>query len=445
MRDVASGPATPEEVRQMVATVRDVCGRLDPNTIGLQAVVEVFDDLVACQRLAGGAVTRMAARYEEAGEWKRNGARSPEDDIGRKTGTGTKRARRKLSTSKRLRKQHRTDDALRNGDVSEDQADEVSDAADASPDSERELLDSAKREPLHQLRKRAAEAKARADRDREATRRRLHGQRCARRWNDADGMGNLLLKLPADEMAEVDAALKAPIDKALADARAAGRFEPLEAYAADVVKDRLIGAGAGAGAAPDPGTSADGSKGTAPARSQAVRPDKKVIVHIDIEALNRGWVEGDERCEIAGVGPVSVSAIQRLMADAHLAVVFEDGVDIRNVTHLGRQVTAHQRTALEARGGVCEFCGSTFRVEIDHVTGWALTHTTTIDDLSLKCWHCHDRKTRLGLRETGPPGNRRFLNPDGTPWRAGPDDERVPPPSDPDDTPVQADLFTAAT
>lgn len=433
---MSGGPTTAAEVIELVATARDVCRRLDPVAVPLDDVADVFDAVVALERLAGGAVTRLAARYDEAGAWKRNGARSPEDDISRKTGTGTGQARRKLRTSKRLRTQRSTDDAVRNGDVSSDQADEVSSGAEASPDSERELLDSAQREPMHQLRKRVADAKARADADREATRRRLHQARCLRRWNDADGMGNLLLRLPADEMAEVDAALKGPIDKRFADARHAGRFEPAEAYAADAVKERLLG-GAGGGAA-DGGVSK---------RSQAVRPDKKVIAVVDLEALNRGRVEDGERCEIAGVGSVSVAAVRRLMSDAALAVVIKDGVDICNVTHLGRRVTAHQRTALEARGGACEFCGSTFRVEIDHVEGWALTHETKIDDLSLKCWHCHDAKTRHGLRETGPPGNRRLLCPDGTPWRAPPDDAAtVPDDPLPDagvrEAAVQDDLFT---
>ncbi len=416
----------------MVAGVRDVCARLEPDALDLDETPAVFDALATCHRLAGGAVTRLASRYEQAGAWKRNGAKSAEDDIGRKTGTGTSRARRKLSTSKRLASQPRTDGALRNGDVSDEQADEVSDAANSSPASEDELLRSARTEPLHQLRKRAAAARARSDRDREATRRRLHAQRCTRRWNDADGMGNLLLKLPADEMAEIDAALKQPIDRAFAEARHAGRFEAPEAYAADVVRDRLLAEHPGAPAANDRST---------PTKSQAVRPDKKVIAIIDVAALNRGHVEGDERCEIAGVGPVAVSAVQRIMSDAFLAVVINDGTDVRNVTHLGRQVTAHQRTALESRGGSCEFCGSTFRVEIDHIEGWALTHTTSVDDLSLKCWHCHDRKTRLGLRETGPPGDRRFLNPDGTPWRAPPKDRTAESGADP---PEHHDLFTVA-
>jgi hypothetical protein len=66
--------------------------------------------------------------------------------------------------------------------------------------------------------------------------------RSVRRWTDEDGMGNLCLRLPPEDMATVDAALKPRSDRAFADARQAGRFEPVERYAADVVRDLLADA-----------------------------------------------------------------------------------------------------------------------------------------------------------------------------------------------------------
>ncbi len=415
----------------MLDVVRDVCARLEPVAVPMHQVPEAFDALVALERLAGGAVLRMAARYEEAGAWRRNGARSAEDDIARKTGTPTGRARRKLRTSKRLKDQHRTDEAIRRGRVSPDQADEVSDGAADSPEDEDDLLHSAQQDPLHVLREKAAAAKAKADRDREERRRRLHRRRCVRRWNDADGMANLLLRLPADSMAEVDAALKPRIDRAFADAHHDGRMEPVEAYTADVVRDLLLG-------------SDDGDTSTI-RRSQAVRPEKKVIALIDAAALNRGSVEAGETCEIAGVGPVSVSAGRSLLSDAFLTLVIRDGVDVRNVTHLGRQVTATQRTALEARGGACECCGSRYLLDIDHNEGWTLTHDTRLDDLSWLCWRCHDHKTRHDLRLEGPPNGRWLVDREtGERWQPPPGD---PPGGDPTTdpmTPAQAELFTLA-
>src|SRR3546814_7433779 len=133
-------------------------------------------------------------------------------------------------------------------------------------------------------------------------------------------------------------------------------------------------------------------------------------------------VEGDETCEIAGVGPVSVSAVRRLLSDAFLTLVLRKGSDIRNVTHLGRQVTAAQRTAMEARGCRCERCGGTYLLDIDHNEGWTLTHDTVLEDLSWACWHCHDLKTRHDLKFAGPPGSKRLVprdGKDGNPDRKG--------------------------
>ncbi len=442
--DMATGPATAAEVSEALSVVLDVCARLDPAAVPMHQVVEVFDTFAALERTAGGAVLRMAARYEEAGAWKGNGAKSPEEDIARKTGTGTTRARRKLSTSKRLKSQPKTDDAIRRGKVSPDQADEVSEGAGASPAAEDDLLDTAQRRPLHDLRRKVAEERARADKDRDERRRRLHRQRGMRRWDDADGMGNLLLRLPGESMNEIDARLKPLIDRAFADARHAGRNEPVEAYTADVVRDLLLGS-AGGGTSPGTGS------------GQAVRPEKKVIALIDVEALNRGRVEGDETCEIAGVGPVSVAAIRRLLSDAFLTVVFRKGTDVAHVTHLGRQVTATQRTALEARGCRCERCGSRHLLDIDHNEGWTLTKDTKVEDLSWQCWHCHDLKTRHDLKFAGPPGSRWLVDrKTGQPWRGPtgtgpPDDQRAarrppssgdpPEASPPAATVAQGDLF----
>ena len=174
---MAGGPTTVAEVVAALEVVRDVAARLEPVTVPMHQVPELFDSLVALERCAGGAVLRMAARYEEAGVWKRNGAKSAEDDIARKTGTGSGKARRRLKTSKRLTEQPRTDEAVRRGRVSPDQADEVSDGAAASPPDEDDLLDSAATDPLHTLREKAAAARAKADKDREERARRLHEAR----------------------------------------------------------------------------------------------------------------------------------------------------------------------------------------------------------------------------------------------------------------------------
>ena len=97
-------PATSGDIAAHLAAARVLCESLDPSLLPDGEVVGAFDALAETQKLIEGAVVRMSARYDETQAWKRNGAKSPEDDIARKTGTSTSRARKQLDTSKRLRR-----------------------------------------------------------------------------------------------------------------------------------------------------------------------------------------------------------------------------------------------------------------------------------------------------------------------------------------------------
>ena len=131
-----------------------------------------------------------------------------------------------------------------------------------------------------------------------------------------------------------------------------------------------------------------------------------------------------------------LATARSMMADAFGAAVVMDGVDVYSVAHLGRSPTAHQRTALEARGYRCEVpgCASTTALEIDHIAEWTKTYRTRVQDL---CWLCrlhHHDKTHRGFRLEGPVGNRRWLAPGAEP--AGHDPPGDPPaaghPGDPE-------------
>ncbi|MDZ7673906.1 MAG: DUF222 domain-containing protein [Acidimicrobiales bacterium] len=468
------------EVEAVGEHVAALCAALDPGLVGDHEIEPVFDALVAMGKRIDGAVVRLTARYEAAGAWKHNGERSAADDVARKTGTSPATARRRAETSKRLAELSDTDRAVADGELSSEQAEQVASGASASPDDEGDLLDSARKEPLPALRRKAAQSRARADRDRTARQRRLHARRRVSRWIDDDGLYNLLTKLTPELGAEIDAFLKPRIDQRYADARHAGRYESYEAYAADVIADLLTGRAqrtttSPGSTSPDPAAPDPASAGSTPpdeppsagqskrSSNPAVRPDRKVIATIDLHALNRGRVTDGETCEIAGVGPVPVPLVRSMLSDAFLTLVIKDGVDIIHVTHLGRQVTAHQRSALEARGYRCEVdgCGSTHHLEIDHVTGWTLTETTTVDDLAWLCAHHHDRKTRENLILEGPTGHRRLVPRTG-PARAAntttshadgdaganrlePDADDHTPEPDNAGPPSQPDLFTTAT
>src|SRR6266498_2501504 len=105
--------------------------------------------------------------------------------------------------------------------------------------------------------------------------------------------------MAADAGARFSAAWKAHTDRIFQDARRAGRHEPRAAYAADAL--------------------------VALATQGPCKP-VEVRVTVDSSALARGHTEPGERCEIAGVGPVPVTAARAMLDDASVAVLVRDRV-----------------------------------------------------------------------------------------------------------------------
>lgn len=386
-----TGGTGDDQVDAVLGAVRSLCSSLEPVTVPLADVPRLFDTLAAMAKLVDGALTRLTPRYEMAMAGA-PGVKDPAEATSRSTGASRGGARRRRERAEAAKSQPALDAALRNGRLSSEQADSIADAAELPTDEVERLVEHASTSSVKDLRDEVARSRA-AFEDESRRAARIHSARRLRRWTASDGTFHLHLSGPAAWGAEIGAALQPEVDRRWEAARASGHQEPREAYEADALVEAVCGRGRESGS-----------------RRQAVRPDRKVIALVDVAALERGHAEPGERCEIPGVGPVSVPLIRSMLSDAQLALVFAKGRDIRNVTHLGRQVTAHQRTALEARGYRCAnpACDSTHRLEIDHVTGWSLTRTTTLDDLDWLCHRCHGRKTYEGWMLTGPPGQRAF-------------------------------------
>ena len=121
-----------------------------------------------------------------------------------------------------------------------------------------------------------------------------------------------------------------------------------------------------------------------------------------------------ETSEIAGVGPVSVTAVRQILRDdPFLAVAIRKGRDIVNVAHHGRGLNAHQRTAIEATGLRCtnQACNQTIAIQIDHRVGYATNHETKLDNQDPLCPGCHRLKTHHGHHLEPGTGPRRLLPP----------------------------------
>ncbi len=257
-------------------------------------------------------------------------------------------------------------------------------------------METARRSSLQELREEAARARAAAEsEDAEARRRRIHARRSLRHWVDAEGVWHLHCANNPEVGARVMAVLDAKRDEIFRRARAEGRRELPEAYGADALDEALT------------------ASGDAKARRA---PVAKILVRADLAPLRRGRVVGDEVCEIAGFGPVAVSAVKEMIesGDAILAAIATDGVAVTGVAHLRRRPNAWQQTALEWQYPTCaaEGCSATARLENDHRHDWADTHVTTFDHLDRLCPQMHDLKTYEGWALVEGIGRRPFVAPD---------------------------------
>jgi hypothetical protein len=183
-------------------------------------------------------------------------------------------------------------------------------------------------------------------------------------------------------------------------AYAEGREESRGAYAFDALIEMARRA-AGDGAHPD-------------GRKPSTRPQLLSLVRVDHAALVRGQVEGDEVCEITGLGPIPVRVARELLGDAVVKLVLTNGVDVANVTHLGRGPTVAQKIALWWRTPQCTSldCTRVQRIQFDHRKEWHKTHHTRLDEGDGLCGHCHDLKTHDGWALVEGTGKRPLVPPD---------------------------------
>ncbi len=386
-------------VTEATNLLRQAVTPLEPRTFTGDDAARLLKLFAEAERLAAAGKALMARRVEETRVWSGEGHRSAASWLAATTGSSVGSAIGTLETARRLEDLPAVADAQREGRLSEVQAREVAAAASADPRAEADLLSAAAREPVAALKQRCQRLKASAA-DEAARHRAVHDRRCLAHWNDPDGAFRLNLRTTAEAGASILANLKPFCDQAFADARAAGRRESTEAYAADALV-----AMAEAAVAPE----ADGG--------QASGPRAMVHVRVDHAALLRGHTEAGEVCEVPGVGPIPVATARAWAGDAVLRALVTDGVDVVAVAHAGRSVTAAQRAAIEERDPVCVVPGCTTGkgLEIDHVDGWTLTHTTTLGRLARLCrWH-HYLKTHCGHRLDGVAGDWRLIPPDHPP------------------------------
>jgi hypothetical protein len=400
----------------------DLARRLEPDTLALRDAKALMAHVVAVKNVAATLEGRLAKRIADAGEWERTGFPTPEAWLARQTGTPVGRAKETLQTAQRLQELPAVAEAANAGELSADQTAIIADAASADPTAEQRLVDSARNKPLSTLRDECAATKRAADPDPEAAHRRLWAARQLQFSRALDGAARLFGATTPEQMAVIKAAVERRGNQLFDEARQDGRREPREAYLMDALAQICDEWHRGQVIEmfdPQPASQPDSAAATGQKRRrQLVPPGYLGLLRLDIEALQRGQVQGEETCEIAGLGPIPVSVARRLLGDAVLRLVITRGTDVLNVTSLGRGPTAAQKVAMlwGAPGCVVTGCPRMAGVEYDHRIEWRHTRHTTISELDRLCDHHHDLKSYKGWAL--------FRGPDGTTEMVPPSDPR---------------------
>lgn len=333
--------------------------------------------------LAQGAVTVLAAAIDELAAYRSAGERNTADWLAKKTGTNAGAAHKTVNIARRLRERPKTADALRKGKVSPEQAGVIT---DAHPDDEDPLLGASQRRSVNGLKQEAARCRQARESEAEAMERyqRAHRERHMRTWTDGAKFcfaGSTTL----DEGARLMAVLDAERDTVYKQAYREGRRESNDAYLLDALLNVVCG-------------------------TATAKPKAALTLRADASAIERGFVEAGERCEIDGVGPIPVTIARSLLTDAQVHGVAFNGCNVLDVTTTRRTIYAAVRRALEARYPTCSVpsCDQTQGLEIDHIHGYAITKRTQLDELDRKC-RIHHRLKTLGLFDlVGPPGDRQW-------------------------------------
>ncbi len=421
---------TIQALRKVITDLRSALADIEPERLSGPDAARLLETFSEIEKLAAGGKLLSARRVESSNVWRRKGHRSAAAHIAETTGTGLGPAITTLQAARQLGSLPVTEEAMRDGRLSETQVKEIAGAAILQPESEQGLVDTAEHQPLTMLKLRCRRVKA-VGRGQQESYDTIRRNRYLRNWTDGDGAVRFDARLTPDEGARLVAAVKAESGRLAAEAKRAGVDEPAQAIAADALVGLACGvahAGRAGGPRGKGRTRGGGSNGASPGAvdggqrdagengERDLGPPAMVHVRVDHEALVRGHLEPGEICEIPGIGPIPVATARRLAADSILSVLVTNGTDVTTVAHAGRTIPASLKRALIERDPVCVVpgCDVGDGLEIDHLEPFGLGGETSLANLVRLChWH-HYLKTHQNHRIVRRNGGWQWDPPDAT-------------------------------
>jgi hypothetical protein len=400
------------DLGRTVRALQEVVRTATPASVSGDQARRFVERFAQAERAAASGIALFTPVVVGSGAYAKEGHASAQDWLGTLSGTSAGAAKGRLAAAERAAVDPTLTDALHEGGLSPAELAVLTQAAAEAPGSTKDLLELVEQGASHQeLTDAAARAKAaaRSREDERARRDRVHATRHVRAHQvDSGGMRGEFF---CDEVGwarvapRIEARAK-ELWKAAGGGSGGGASEPLEAYRLDAFLELL---GGGEGSSGSDGSDRSGGSGS---RSKGARG--QAIVVIDAAALRRGTTQGDEICEIEGIGPVSVEAATELLSEASLRFVIREGFDIKTVTKSTRDVAACIEAALIVRDRTCARpgCGKRFGLETDHrEVDFGDDGPTELDNLVRLCPQCHDLKTYGGWRLEGEPGAWKWIAP----------------------------------
>jgi len=364
------------EIERVEADLQKVVAGLDPACLEGRDAARLTESAARIERLGATAKMLLAQRAADTNAWRRRSHAATSDQwLAEVSGSTEGSAREVFATATRLTGLPATAEKLRAGDLSLQQAAQVTAGAAADPSSEPRLLRTAKRSGMRELRAEKERVVAAATDELEAHRR-AKRERHLRTWTQGFATHGSFSG-PTEDVAQILSALE-PLTKArFAQARTAGEREPHDAYRFDALVTAVTAA--------HPANASKTSKA----------PNAAACILVDLGSLLDGTTAPGGTCEIPGVGPVPVAHAREVLSHGLLQLVITDGVDVQTVLSNTRHVPPALRIAIAVRDRTCKIrgCDRDRMLERHHTPPFEQSHRTTYRELGNLCPKHHDLVT----------------------------------------------------